>query len=268
METILKGIPGTAVYLDDILMTGTTVQEHLERLDIVFQRLHEAGLRLNLHKCSFLKEKVEYLGHILDATGLHASPSKVQAIKQAPAPKNVPELRAFFSLVNYSNRFLPDLSSKLAPLYQLLQKRSRWKWEGTEQSSFQSAKDALQQNSVIAHYDSSKPLILSCDASYYRLGAVLSHTMDEGSERPILFASRTLNPIEHRYSQVEKEALAIVFGVKKFHNFLYGRSFVIESDHQPLSFIFKKNKGIPQMASSRVSALGSDSFSLQLCNSL
>ena len=114
------------------------------------------------------------------------------------------------------------------------------------------SKQALHSDAVLVHFDSSKLLILACVASQYGIGAVLSHIFEDGREKPIAYTSRTLNPAEKRYSQLEKEGLAIVSGIKKFHNFLYGRHFIIESDHRPLSFLFNEAKGIPQMASSRI----------------
>ena len=102
------------------------------------------------------------------------------------------------------------------------------------------------------HYDQAKPLVIACEASQYGIGAVLSHNIEDKQERPVAYVSRTLSPAEKRYSELEKEDLAIVFAVKKFHKYVYGRHFEIESDHCPLSFLFSENKGVPQMASARI----------------
>ena len=252
METLLQGIKGVLVYIDDILVTGPTLEEHLSTLDKVLEKLGTAGLRLNKPKCFFLQPSIEYLGHIIDKDGLHPTEEKVRAIKEAPKPRNVSELRSFFGIINYYGRFLPNLSSKLAPLYKLLQKDAKWTWGRKQNEAFRAAKSALQDDSLLVHYDESKPLVLACDASQYGLGAVLSHVMDDGKERPVVYASRTLTPAEKNYSQIEKEGLAIIFGVKKFHNFLFGRHFSIESDHQPLSYLFNETKGVSQTASSRI----------------
>ena len=128
----------------------------------------------------------------------------------------------------------------------------KWTWGKKEDDAFHTAKNALQDDSLLAHYDESKQLLLACDASKYGLGAVLSHIMEDGEERPIAYASRTLTMAKKNYSQLEKEGLAIIFGVKKFHNYLFGQLFIIESDHQPLSFLFKEMKGISQTASSHI----------------
>ena len=252
METLLRGEKGVSVYLDDILITGATIQDHLANLEGVLQKLQNAGLRLNRTKCSFMKTSIEYLGHIIDHQGLHPTEKKVQAIQEAPKPKNLSELRSFLGIVNYYNRFLPNLSTKLTPLYALLSKQAKWHWSPQQDEAFHLAKKALQKDSLVVHFDESKPVLLACDASQYGLGAVLSHIMDNGLERPIAYASRTLTAAEKNYSQLEKEGLAIVYGVKKFHNYLYGRQFQIESDHQPLSHLFNETKGVPQMASSRI----------------
>ena len=252
METLLRGLSGVSVYQDDVLVTGSSTDQHLQNLDAVLNCIENAGLRLNCAKCSFLKPRIEYLGHIIDESGLHPTDDKIAALKEAPTHKNVTQLRSFLGLINYYSKFLPNLSTKLRPLYNLLLKNKRWTWTEQHDTAFKLAKEALQADSVLAHYDSTKPLLLACDASEYGIGAVLSHILDTGEEKPIAYASRTLNSAERNYSQLEREGLAIVFGVKKFHNYLYGRHFTIESDHQPLSHLFSETKSIPVMASARI----------------
>ena len=252
METLLRGLSGVSVYQDDVLVTGGSTDQHLQNLDAVLSCIENAGLRLNRAKCSFLKPRIEYLGHVIDENGLHPTDDKIAALKQAPTPKNITQLRSFLGLTNYYSKFLPNLSTKLRPLYNLLLKNKRWTWTEQHDKAFHLAKEALQADSVLAHYDSTKPLLLACDASEYGAGAVLSHILDTGEEKPIAYASRTLNSAERHYSQLEREGLAIVFGVKKFHNYLYGRHFTIESDHQPLSHLFSETKSIPAMASARI----------------
>ena len=221
-------------------------------LDHVLDILEKAGLRLNKAKCSFLMTRIEYLGHVIDAEGLHPTNDKIAALKEAPTPTNVTELRSFLGIVNYYGKFLPNLATKLTPLYHLLHRKTKWVWTNEQDKAFQLAKKALQTDAVLVHYDSTKPLLLACDASEYGIGAVLSHIFADGQEKPIAYTSRTLSPAERRYSQLEREGLAIIYAVKKFHNYIYGRHFTIESDHQPLSYLFSEKKGIPVMASSRI----------------
>ncbi len=152
--------------------------------------------------------------------------------------------------MNYYGKFLPQLSTKLAPLHELLHKKAKWVWGGKQKVAFMAAKNALQANTLLVHYNHSRPLILACDAS--PLGAVLSHKMEDGTERPVAYASRTLTAAEKNYSQLEKEGLAVVYGVKKFHQYLWGRHFFIESDHQPLYHLFGEFREIPPMASARI----------------
>ena len=252
METLLQGIKGVSVFIDDILISAATHEEHLQILEEVLKRLTEANLRLNRSKCFFLKPHLEHLGHIIDAQGRHPTEEKTRAIREAPRPTNVTELRSFLGIVNYYSKFLPNLSTHLSPLYTLLKRTTKWDWGTPQEEAFQRAKEALQANTLLVHYDPNKPMVLACDASQYGIGAVLSHIMEDSQERPIMYTSRTLNPAEKNYSQLEKEALAIVSAVKKFHNFLYGRHFTIQSDHKPLSFLFHEEKGIPQHISSRL----------------
>ena len=252
MESLLQGCAGVSIYLDDILVTGSTMEDHLVKLDKVLSIIATAGLKLNKAKCEFLLPRVEYLGHMIDGNGLHPIKEKVRAIQEAPQPRNVSELRSFLGIINYYGKFLPNLSTKLRPLYQLLKRGTRWHWDKSRAEAFEVAKNALQDDTLLVHYDSNRQLVLACDALPYGLGAVLSHIMDDGQERPIAYASRTLTAAEKNYSQLEKEALGVVFAVQKFHNYLYVREFIIESDHRPLSFIFSSSKAMSPTASSRI----------------
>jgi hypothetical protein len=173
---LLRGKAGVSVYVDDMLVTGATVKEHLKKLDAVLDILEKAGLRLNKSKCFFLRSCIEYLGHVIDGDGLHPTDEKIAALKEAPPPTNLTELRSFLGIVNYYAKFLPNLATMLTPLYRLLHKNARWVWTDQQERAFQHAKEALQADSVLAHYNSTKPLLLACDTSEYGIGAVLSHT--------------------------------------------------------------------------------------------
>ena len=267
MDSLLQDLPGVVVYLDDVLVTGDSEENHLENLNRVLERLEAAGVTLKESKCVFLAPSVEYLGHVIDKDGLHPSPEKLRTIREAPEPHNISELKSFLGLLNYYSKFLPNLAVVLSPLYRLLKKDVKWSWTEEHSASFQNAKDLLQSSTLLVHYDSQKELILSGDASNYGLGAVLAHKMENGLEKPIAFASRTLSPTEQRYSQLEKEGLAIIFAVKKFHQYLSGKPFTIYSDHQPLKYLFSESRQVPVMAASRIQrwalTLGAYEYTIQ-----
>ena len=177
---------------------------------------------------------------------------KVKAITDAPAPKTLAEVRSFLGLLNFYGKFIPRLSTLLAPLNLWLRKNAVYKWGESQRQAFVKAKQLLISSPVLIHYDQDKEIILSCDASPYGVGAVLSHRMEDGSEKPISFASRTLVDAETRYSQLDKEGLAIIFAIKKYHQYIFGRKVTIITDHKPLLGLFHPTKTIPQMASPRV----------------
>ena len=252
MDSILQGIAGVICYIDDILVTGKDDAQHLQALEQVLSRLQEAGLTIQKNKCVFMAKSVEYLGHVVDAEGLHTTPEKLKAILEAPAPKDLNQMRSFLGLVNYYARFIPNLSTVLHPLNRLLRQDVSWEWDELCEEAFQLAKQSLASSRVLVHYDPTMPLKLAGDASEYGVGAVLSHVCPDGSERPVAFASRTLSSSERNYAQLEKEALSLIFGVRKFHQYLYGRPFTLYTDHKPLTTILGSKAGIPTLAAARL----------------
>eukprot|EP00117_Sycon_ciliatum_P041979 scpid19977/ scgid1158/ Retrotransposable element Tf2 155 kDa protein type 1 len=250
--SLLRDLPGVKCMIDDIIVTGRTPEEHLNTLMKVLQRLADAGLKLNLAKCHFFQPKVEYCGHAISAQGLHTMPSKVDAICDAPPPENVPQVRSFLGLITYYQRFIPKMSTILSPLTALLQKGAAFEWTDECRQAFQEVKQVLSSQQVLTHYDPTLPVRLASDASPYGVGAVLSHILPSGEERPIAYASRKLSKAEQAYSQIDREALAIVWSVKRFHNYLYGRHFELLTDHQPLVSIFHPRKGLPAMTVARL----------------
>ena len=252
MDVILQGMKHVMCYIDDILVTGSTEKEHFIQLEEVLKRLQHHGLKVKKDKCALFQDSVQYLGHKIDVSGIHTTDSKVEAVKNAPAPKNVQELRSFLGLLHYYGRFIQQLSTLLQPLNELLKSNRRWEWTSECQSAFVKAKERLVSAPVLAHYDPSLPLKLAGDASAYGIGAVISHTYQDGQERPIAFASRTLSAAELSYLQIEKESLSLVYGVKKFHQYLYGRKFVLVTDHKPLVTLLGPTSGIHTLAAARL----------------
>lgn len=254
MENLLAGIAGVLVLLDDVLVTGRCQSEHLDRLNQVLNRLQDAGLTLQPGKCDFFKNEISYLGYVINKDGLKKSPDKIRAILDAPIPENVNQLQSFLGLVNYYRCFVPGASCIMSPLYELLKKGCKWCWTKKEDEAFKSIKRYLASDEVLTHFDLNAKIILTVDASPSGLGAILSQIDKDGFEKPISYASRTLNNAERRYSQIQKEATAIIFGVRRFHQYLYGRSvpFILRTDHKPLLSIFGPYKGIPEVSANRL----------------
>ena len=250
MDRALQGLE-CGCYLDDIVITGSTLEEHNRNVEAVLRRLADNGFRLQKKKCEFRKSSIHYLGFVVDKTGVKMDGSATTALKQAPVPTNKHELQSFLGLASQYRKFASNLSTVAAPLNALLEKDRRWDWTEECHSAFEDMKNILTQETVLAHYDPAAELTLDVDASPTGLGAVLSQKTS-GTERPVAFASRSLTAAEKNYSQLDREALAIIYGVKRFHNYLYGRSFVLYSDNLPLCHILAPRKGLPGLAAARI----------------
>ncbi|XP_003377509.1 putative integrase core domain protein [Trichinella spiralis] len=184
----------------------------------------------------------------IDATGIHPAKAKVQAIQDAPTPKNKQQLQAFLGLLNFYHSFLKDKATVAEQLHRLLDKNARWIWTSKHEKAFRDVKRLLSSDAVLTHYDGKKPM--RCIATWF--GAVLCHKLSSTQEIPITFYSRTLSTMERNYGQIDKEALAVIAGVKKFHEYLYGRQFTIITDHKPLFGLFVPKKETPQILSPRM----------------
>ncbi|GFX69448.1 retrovirus-related Pol polyprotein from transposon 17.6 [Trichonephila clavipes] len=192
---------------------GRNDQEHFERLELVLQRLEEYGLRVNKQKSEFFKKSVNYCGHTIDKFGLHKTQEKIDAITE---------------------------------------KGTKFLWTAECEKAFKALKQEIASDRILCHYDPKLPLVLQTDASPVVIGAVLSHIMPDGSEKPAMFASRSLTKTEHNYSQIDKEALSIVWGVKRFYQYLFGQHFDLVTDHKPLVSIFAPNRSLPCLSATRM----------------
>ncbi|EYC07815.1 hypothetical protein Y032_0068g142 [Ancylostoma ceylanicum] len=252
MNKMVAGLRGVATYLDDILVCGRTEQEHTENLLALFGRIPEYGFTVRLEKCSFAKAEIRYLGFIVDKNGRRPNPEKIDAIKGMVEPKNVSHLRAFVGMITYYAAFMPTMKDLRGPLDALLKKDVKWEWTSKQQLAFEKVKKALSSELNLAHYDPRQKIVVAADACDYGIGCVISHRYEDGSEKPIAHASRSLTAAEKNYSQIEKEALGIVFAVKKFHKYVFGRKFLLLTDHKPLLAIFGDKKGVPVYSANRL----------------
>ena len=252
MDQIVKGTSGISCILDDMIVTGKSDAEHLANLEGVLRRLHHQGLRANKSKCEFFKENITFCGHHIDSEDLHKTTDKTAAMVNTPRPQSVAEVRSFLGLVNYCHKFFPNLATILHPLNQMLESNYQWNWTDQCEEVFSQVKVMIASDLLLTHYDPDIPLQLAGDASPVGIGAVLSHVMADGTERPIAFASRSLSKAERNYAQIDKEALATVWGVKKFHNYLFGRHFILLTDHEPLTSIFCPSKSLPAVTAARL----------------
>ena len=201
MDSILIGIKGdeALVYLDDIIVFSSSIEQHAERLSNVLSRLKSANLFVQLSKCEFAVTEVEYLGHIVTNKGIRPDPKKISAIKDYPSPTSVRDVRAFLGLVGYYRRFIKDFAEIAKPLTELTRKDVSFNWELNQEEAFQVLRNSLCQEPVLKYLDFTKSFILSTDASAYAIGAVLSQ-MYNSQEHPVAYASRQLNKAERNYS--------------------------------------------------------------------
>ena len=241
LQNALSGLKGVKNISDDIIVFGKTQEEHDRNLEATFARLKEKNLTLNRQKCEFNKDKLVFYGYIFGKDGISADPAKVTAIKNAPSPTNVTELRSFLGMTNYVSRFIPRYSTITAPLRKLTKAGVEWEWTKSQQDAFETLKQVLTSDLVMAYFDPQKESSLMVDASPVGLAAILSQ---EG--KIVAYASRALSEVEQRYSQTEKETLALVWGCEHFNLYLFGHKFNLVSDCRPLEAVFNNPNSKPK----------------------
>ncbi|XP_035912575.1 uncharacterized protein LOC118512363 [Anopheles stephensi] len=252
MDAMLAGLCYTSGYLDDVVVGGRTEEEHDENLNKVLQRIKEFGFTIKAEKCAFKTHQIEYLGHIIDRTGLRPNPKKIDAIVNLPAPSNVNEVRSFLGAINYYGKFVPNMRNLRYPLDNLLKDGNQFVWTKQCGEAFRKFKEILKSDLLLTHYDPTAEIIVAADASSVGLGATISHKFPDGSIKVVQHASRALTKAEEGYSQIDREGLAIIFAVTRFHKMLYGRHFRLQTDHKPLLRIFGSKKGIPVYTANRL----------------
>ena len=249
MERVLQGLRWQIllVYLDDVIIFSKTIEEHFERMDTVFTKLTQSGLKLKPKKCHLLRKEVLYLGHVVGSEGISTDPTKIEAIKNWPTPKDASDVRSGLGMFGYYRKFIREYSRKARPLTRLTEKNVDFSWGPEEEAAWQLLKDELLKAPILAYPDPTKEFILDTDASGFGIGAVLSQ-IQEGKERVIAYGSKALTKEERRYCVTRKELLAIVHFVKQYRHYLYGNKFLIRTDHGALRYLmnFKDPQG--QMA--------------------
>ena len=242
LDEALEGLHGVKTIADDILVygegdaLGEAEKDHDANLRALMTRCREKQLKLNKQKLNFKQTEVSFMGHLITTNGLKPDPAKVKAVTEMPSPTDIAGVKRFLGFVNYLSKFLPHLSDVCDPLRQLTKKEVEWCWLEIHETAVKRIKEMVTSKPVLRYFDDKKELTLQADASQKGLGAAI---MQEG--QPVAYTSRALTNAEQNYAQIEKELLAVTFGLERFHQYTYGRSVTVQTDHKPLEVIVKKN---------------------------
>ena len=261
------------IYLDDVIVFSKTYEEHLDRLDKVFKRIREEGLKLSPSKCHLFKKKVKYVGHVVSEDGVEPDPDKISKAVDWPRPTSPEQVRQFLGFIGYYQKFIKDFSKIARPLTDLMpapkktkktkqkDQSTGWRWGDEEEEAFQHLKSQLSQPPILGYPDFSKPFELHTDACSKGLGAVLYQTQD-GKQRVIGYASRGLDKSERNYAAHKLEFLALKWAVtEKFADYLHGHRFTVLTDNNPLTYVLTSAK-LDATGQRWVAALASFDFNI------
>lgn len=229
--------PYVFVYLDDIVIVTQTFEKHIDILSEVFSRLISAGLTLGKEKCNFCRPELRYLGYVVDVNGLHVDPEKVNAILQIPTPTKVSEVRSIIGTASWYRRFIPNFSSMIQPLTELLRKNVPFKWTSRQEEALKSIKEHLISAPVLSCPNFELPFVIQTDASAYGIGSVLTQHHPDLGERVVCYLSRSLTKQERKYSTTERECLAVLWSIEKLRPYIEGTHFTVVTDHWSLCWL-------------------------------
>lgn len=254
MSIAFSGLsPSTAfIYLDDVIVIGTSAEHHLENLEKVFKLCRSKNLKLNPEKCHFMQSEVTYLGHKCTDKGILPDNSKLITIQDYPAPTDQDGVKRFVAFCNYYRKFIPNFASIAYPLNSLTRKKSIFQWSSDCDTSFKQLKNALISPPILQYPDFNRTFYITVDACKTGIGAVLSQYNDNDDDLPIAFASKSFTKGERNKATIEQELLAIHFGIKHFRPYVYGTKFIIRSDHKPLSYLFSLKDPTSKLARIRL----------------
>ncbi len=239
METVLAGLQWEkcVIYLDDVLTFSKTFSEGIDNLKLVLDRFRKANLKLKPSKCFLMQTSVKYLGHVVDKEGIHCDPDKIECVKTWPRPTNLKESRSFVGFCQYYRKHIANFSELAAPLFALTRKRVQFDWTEQCERAFNTLKEKLINSPVLAYANKNLEFILDTDASLNSVGGVLSQIDENGDERPLAYASKTLSKSQTRYCTTMRELLAAVLFIKHFHHYLYYKPFTLRVDHASLTWL-------------------------------
>ena len=236
LDSVYTGLPGVTGIADDMVIFGRNEEEHDRNLILFLETTRKNGLVLNKKKLQFKKEEVSFFGHRWNSTGISPDPKKTESILKMQFPPDKETMHSFLGLVNFLNRYTPRLAELCSPLRKLILKDSHYSPGDPEHAAFDAIKEEFKKKIILPYFDRNKETILQTDASKKGFGAVILQ-----EEQPIYYALRALTSAEKNYQNLEREAQAAVWGMEKFHYFLYGRKFILQTDQKPLVSIFRKH---------------------------
>lgn len=249
IDKVLAGLKwNTALcYLDDIVTMGPTFEIHLQRLEAVLNRFREFNLSLNPSKCTFGYSEIKILGHVVNEIGLAPSPDKIKAVSEFPTPKKLKDVRSFLGLANFYRKFILNFSMLARPLTELTKKNVKFIWDTEQQEAFQLLKEKLISAPILRHFSDNRPIQVHTDASQFGVGAILMQEFEDGLH-PVSYASKKFSIPEQRYNTTQQELLAIVYAVRTFRPYLYGRFFTVVSDHAALCYLNNNTEATGRLA--------------------